>query len=87
MCSTQWERASIYRLGGRCEAIAKFLHTDDPESRKAGWQFSVDVIERIPSLDLEMFKLDLAERAQTRPEAKKYKPIQFFDDSMVKELE
>jgi NitT/TauT family transport system substrate-binding protein len=69
------------------KAIAKFLHTEDPEVLEASWQFGVDVIERIPNLDPEMFKLVLDERAQTRPEAKKYKPEQFFDDSVVKELE
>jgi NitT/TauT family transport system substrate-binding protein len=69
------------------KAIAKFLHTEDPEVLEASWQFGVDVIERIPNLDPEMFKLVLEERAQTRPEAKKYKPEQFFDDSVVKELE
>ena len=72
---------------GSKKAIAKFLHTDDPEVLEASWQFGVDVIERIPNLDPEMFKLVLEERAQTRPEAKKYKPEQFFDDSVVKELE
>jgi hypothetical protein len=34
-----------------------------------------------------MFNLILEDRAQTRPEAKKFKPEQFFDDSVVKELE
>ena len=63
------------------------LHTNGTESPKVGWQFGVDVIERVPNLDPEMFKLVLDERAQTRPEAKKYKPEQFFDDSVVKELE
>src|SRR4249920_1419103 len=72
---------------GSKKAIAKFLHTDDPEVLEASWQFGVDVIERIPNLDPEMFKLVLEERAQTRPEAKKFKPEQFFDDSVVKELE
>jgi ABC-type nitrate/sulfonate/bicarbonate transport system substrate-binding protein len=72
---------------GSKKAIAKFLHTEDPEVLEASWQFGVDVIERIPNLDPEMFKLVLDERAQTRPEAKKYKPEQFFDDSVVKELE
>jgi NitT/TauT family transport system substrate-binding protein len=72
---------------GSKKAIAKFLHTDDPEVLEASWQFGVDVIERVPNLDPEMFKLVLDERAQTRPEAKKYKPEQFFDDSVVKELE
>jgi len=72
---------------GSKKAIAKFLHTDDPEMLEASWQFGVDVIERIPNLDLEMFKLVLEDRAQTRPEAKKYKPEQFFDDSLVKELD
>ena len=72
---------------GSKKAIAKFLHTDDPEVLEASWQFGVDVIERTPNLDPEMFKLVLDERAQTRPEAKKYKPEQFFDDSVVKELE
>ena len=32
-----------------------------------------------------MFVFD--SRAQTRPDAKKFKPEQFFDDSVVKELE
>ena len=72
---------------GSKKALAKFLHTEDPEVLEASWQFGVDVIERIPNLDPEMFKLVLDERAQTRPEAKKYKPEQFFDDSVVKELE
>ena len=72
---------------GSKKAIAKFLHTDDAEVLEASWQFGVDVIERIPNLDPEMFKLVLDERAQTRPEAKKYKPEQFFDDTLVKELE
>jgi NitT/TauT family transport system substrate-binding protein len=72
---------------GSKKAIAKFLHTDDPEILEASWQFGIDVIERIPNLDPEMFKLVLDERAQTRPEAKKYKPEQFFDDSVVKELD
>ncbi len=69
------------------KAIAKFLHTEDAEVLEASWQFGVDVIERIPNLDPEMFKLVLEDRAQTRPEAKKFKPEQFFDDSVVKELE
>ncbi len=69
------------------KAIGKFLHTDDAEVLEASWQFGVDVIERIPNLDPEMFKLVLEDRAQTRPEAKKFKPEQFFDDSVVKELE
>ena len=69
------------------KALAKFLHTDDAEVLEASWQFGVDVIERIPNLDPEMFKLVLEDRAQTRPEAKKFKPEQFFDDSVVKELE
>ena len=72
---------------GSKKAIAKFLQTTDPEVLEASWQFGVDVIERIPNLDPEMFKLVLEERAQTRPEAKKFKPEQFFDDSVVKELE
>ena len=36
---------------------------------------------------MRFLTLVLEERAQTRPEAKKYKPEQFFDDSVVKELE
>ncbi len=72
---------------GSKKAIAKFLQTADPEVLEASWQFGVDVIERIPNLDPEMFKLVLEERAQTRPEVKKFKPEQFFDDSVVKELE
>ena len=72
---------------GSKKAIGKFLHTDDAEVLEASWQFGVDVIERIPNLDPEMFKLVLEDRAQTRPEAKKFKPEQFFDDSVVKELE
>ena len=74
-------------IEGSKKALAKFLHTDDAEILEASWQFGVDVIERIPNLDPEMFKLVLEDRAQTRPEAKKYKPEQFFDDSVVKELE
>ena len=72
---------------GSKKALAKFLQTTDPEVLEASWQFGVDVIERLPNLDPEMFKLVLDERAQTRPEAKKFKPEQFFDDSVVKELE
>lgn len=72
---------------GSKKAIAKFLHTEEAELLEASWQFGVDVIERIPNLDPEMFKLVLEDRAQTRPEAKKFKPEQFFDDSVVKELE
>ena len=72
---------------GSKKAIAKFLQTADPEVLEASWQFGVDVIERIPNLDPEMFKLVLEERAQTRPEVKKFKPEQFFDDSVLKELE
>jgi hypothetical protein len=87
LCSIRSGRGSICRWGGRCKAITKFLHTNDAESRKAGCQFGVEVIERIPNLDAEMFKLVLEERAQTGPEAKKYKPEQFFDDSVVKELD
>jgi ABC-type nitrate/sulfonate/bicarbonate transport system substrate-binding protein len=69
------------------KAIARFIRTDDPESLEASWQFGVDVIERIPNLDPEMFKLVLEERARTRPEAAKAKPEQFYDDSLVRELE
>jgi hypothetical protein len=47
----------------------------------------VDVVERIPNLDPQMFKVVLEERARTRPDAAKAKPEQFFDDSLVKELE
>jgi NitT/TauT family transport system substrate-binding protein len=72
---------------GSKKALGKFLHTDDAEVLEASWQFGVDVIERIPNLDPEMFKLVLEDRAQTRPEAKKFKPEQFFDDSVVRELE
>jgi len=69
------------------KAIARFLHTEDAESLEASWQFGVDVIERIPNLDPEMFKLVLEERARSRPEATRAKPEQFFDDSLVRELE
>jgi ABC-type nitrate/sulfonate/bicarbonate transport system substrate-binding protein len=69
------------------KAIGRFLHTDDQESLEAAWQYGVDVIERIPNLDPEMFKLVIEERARTRPDAAKAKPEQFFDDSIVRELE
>jgi hypothetical protein len=69
------------------KAIARFLHTEDAESLEASWQFGVDVIERIPNLDRDMFKLVLEERARSRPEAARAKPEQFFDDSLVRELE
>ena len=72
---------------GSKKAIAKFLHSDDAEILEASWQFGVDVIERIPKLDPDMFKLVLEERARTRPEAAKAKPEQFYDDSLVRELE
>jgi ABC-type nitrate/sulfonate/bicarbonate transport system substrate-binding protein len=72
---------------GSKKAIAKFLHSDDAEILEASWQFGVDVIERIPNLDPEMFRLVLEERARTRPEAAKAKPEQFYDDSLVRELE
>jgi NitT/TauT family transport system substrate-binding protein len=68
-------------------AIGRFLHTDDAESLEASWQFGIDVIERIPNLDPEMFRLVLEERARSRPDANKAKPEQFFDDSLVRELE
>ncbi len=69
------------------KAIAHFLHTEDPEALEASWQFGIDVIERIPNLDREMFKLVLEERARTRPETANAKPEQFFDESLVRELE
>ena len=72
---------------GSKKAIAKFLHSDDPEILEASWQFGIDVIERIPNLDPQMFRLVLEERARTRPEAAKAKPEQFYDDSLVRELE
>jgi len=62
-------------------------HSEDPEILEASWQFGIDVIERIPNLDPEMFKLVIEERTRTRPEAAKAKPEQFFDDSLVRELE
>jgi len=34
-----------------------------------------------------MFKVVLEERARSRPEANKAKPEQFFDDSLVRELD
>ena len=52
---------------GSKKAIAKFLHSDDAEILEASWQFGIDVIERIPNLDPEMFRLVLEERARTRP--------------------
>ena len=72
---------------GSKKAIAKFLQTDDPETLEASWQFGVDVIERIPNVDPELFKVVLEERIKTRPEAAKAKPEQFFDNSLVRELE
>jgi ABC-type nitrate/sulfonate/bicarbonate transport system substrate-binding protein len=72
---------------GSKKAIAKFLQTDDPESLEASWQFGIDVIERIPNVDPELFKVVLEERVKTRPEAVKAKPEQFFDNSVVRELE
>lgn len=72
---------------GSKKAIAKFIHSDDAETLEASWQFGVDVIERIPNLDPEMFKLVIEERARTRPEAAKSKPEQFFDETLVRELE
>jgi ABC-type nitrate/sulfonate/bicarbonate transport system substrate-binding protein len=72
---------------GSKKAIGKFLHSDDGEILEASWQFGIDVIERIPNLDPAMFRLVLEERARTRPEAAKAKPEQFYDDSLVRELE
>jgi hypothetical protein len=43
------------------------------------------VIERIPNLDPEIFKLILGEGAQTRQGAENYRPKQFFDGSVVTE--
>ncbi len=80
--------AMLYRdKEGSKKALARYLHTDDPETLEASWQFGIDVIERIPYPDREMFRLVLEERARTRPEAAKAKPEQFFDDSLVRELE
>ncbi|HEY2986225.1 MAG TPA: ABC transporter substrate-binding protein [Candidatus Binatia bacterium] len=69
------------------KTLARFHKTDDPEILEATWQYGVDVIERIPNLDPEMFKLVIEERARTRPEAGKFKPEQFFDESLVRELD
>ncbi len=80
--------AMLYRdKEGSKKALARYLHTDDPETLEASWQFGIDVIERIPYPDLEMFRLVLEERSRTRPEAAKAKPEQFFDDSLVRELD
>jgi NitT/TauT family transport system substrate-binding protein len=68
-------------------AIARFLRSDDPESIESTWQFGIDVVERIPNLDPQMFRVVLEERAATRPEAAKAKPEQFYDDTLVRELE
>ena len=43
--------------------------------------------DKLGSGAVRCLKLVLDERAQTRPDAKKYRPEQFFDDSVVKELE
>jgi hypothetical protein len=67
--------------------LGRFHKTDDPEILEATWQYGVDVIERIPNFDHEMFKLVIEERARTRPEAGKFKPEQFFDESLVRELD
>ena len=72
---------------GARERSQSFSRPLTPKSSKRVGSSACDVIERIPNLDPEMFKLVLEERAQTRPEAKKFKPEQFFDDSVVKELE
>ena len=45
------------------------------------------MIKRIPNLDREMLRLVLEELAQTCVDAKKFNPVQFFDDSVVKKLE
>ena len=78
----------LYRdKDGSKKALARYLRSDDPETLEASWQFGIDVIERIPYPDREMFKLVLEERSRTRPEAAKAKPEQFFDDSLVRELD
>ena len=80
--------AALYRdKEGSKSAIARFIHSDDPESIESTWQFGIDVVERIPNLDPQMFRVVLEERARTKPDAGKTKPEQFFDDSVVKELE
>lgn len=68
-------------------ALARFMKSDDPETIESTWQFGVDVVERIPNLDPQMFKLVIDERAQTKPDAAKAKPEQFYDASIVRELE
>lgn len=72
---------------GSKKILGRYHKTDDAEILEATWQYGVDVIERVPNLDPEMFKLVLAERARTRPEASKLKPEQFFDESLVRELD
>lgn len=80
--------ATLYRdKEGSKSAIARFIRSDDPESIESSWQFGIDVVERIPNLDPQMFRVVLEERARTKPDAGKAKPEQFFDDSLVKELE
>ncbi len=80
--------AMLYRdKEGSKKAFVRFLRSDDPEVLEASWQFGVDVIERIPYPDPEMFKVVLEERARSRPEAAKAKPEQFMDDNLVRELE
>ena len=72
---------------GSKAAIGRFLKSEDPEIIESTWQFGVDVVERIPNLDAQMFQLVIDERAQTRPDAAKAKPEQFYDDSLVRELD
>jgi NitT/TauT family transport system substrate-binding protein len=69
------------------KVLGRYHKTDDPEILEATWQYGVDVIERVPNLDREMFKLVIDERARTRPEAAKLKPEQFFDENLVRELD
>ncbi len=72
---------------GSKRAIGRFVRSDDPDVLEASWQFGIDVIERIPYPDREMFRIVLEERARTRPDAAKARPEQFFDDGVVRELD
>lgn len=66
--------------------FAKYTKINDPEMLDGSIQYGYDFMEKIPLVKPQAFQVTLDQIAKTNPKAKRAKPEQFLDNSLVHEL-
>jgi len=66
--------------------LARYSKVKDPGMLDGSVQYAHDFVEKVPLVKRQAIQVTLDQIAEKRPEAKRAKPEQFYDNSLVQEL-